>query len=127
LAVFRALLFVADKELALTNIPVHFGTLRDEAWIYVNGKLAGESHNDTSPTFNVREFLRAGINTIAVLVKCNGTSGGRGHTAVGDRRGLDGHREGNPRRSRGNDRPSFEPIKFFLTIAVSGWLAALLF
>ena len=75
-AVFRAHLFVSDKELALTNIPVHFGALKDEGWIYVNGKLAGESHDSISPSFNVRKFLHTGVNTIAVLVKCNGNSGG---------------------------------------------------
>ena len=78
--VFRAHLFVPDKELALTNIPVHFGAIKDEAWIYVDGKLAAESHDAAaSPMFNVRKFLHAGVNTIAVLVKCNGSSGGISH------------------------------------------------
>jgi len=77
--VFRAHLFVSDKELALTNILVHFGTLKDAGWIYVNDKLAGESGASISPSFNVRKFLHPGVNTIAVLVKCNGLAGGISH------------------------------------------------
>jgi beta-galactosidase len=75
--VYRAHLFVPDKDLALTNISVRFGAIKDEGWVYVNGKLAGESHDAAaSPVFNVRKFLHAGVNTIAVLVKGNGSSGG---------------------------------------------------
>jgi len=68
---------VPEKDLALTNIPVRFGVIQDEGWVYVNGKLVGESHDTAaSLSFNVRKFLHAGVNTIAVLVKCNGNAGG---------------------------------------------------
>jgi beta-galactosidase len=77
-AVFRAHLFVPREDLALTNIPVHFGAIKDDGWLYVNGKPAGESHHDASPTFNVRPFVHAGLNTIAVRVKCTGAAGGIG-------------------------------------------------
>jgi beta-galactosidase len=77
--VFRAHLYVSPDDLTLTNIPVHFGVIKDEGSIYVNGKLAGESHDATaSPTINVRKYLHNGINTIAVLVKSSGDNGGIG-------------------------------------------------
>jgi beta-galactosidase len=76
-AVFRAHLFVAQSDLELTNILIHFGAIKNDGWIYVNGKLAGESHDPAaSPDFNLRKFLHAGINTVAVLVKSGPDSGG---------------------------------------------------
>ncbi|MEI6196761.1 MAG: DUF4982 domain-containing protein, partial [Verrucomicrobiota bacterium] len=76
-AVYRAHLFLSDMDLALTNYPIRFGSIRDDGWIYVNGKLAGESHDPAaSPSFDVRKFLHAGFNTIAVLVKSKQRSGG---------------------------------------------------
>ena len=77
MAVFRAHLFVTGSDLALTNILIRFGAIKDDGWIYVNGKLAGESHDATIlPSFNLREFLHPGINTIAVLAKSGQNSGG---------------------------------------------------
>ena len=52
---------------------------QNEGWVYVNGKLGGESHNEASPTFNAASItFIAGENTIAVRVKCNDATGGIG-------------------------------------------------
>jgi beta-galactosidase len=76
-AVYRAHLFVSDQDLSLNNISVRFGAIKDEASVYVNGKLAGESRDSAaSPSFDVKKFLHAGVNTIAVLVKAGSNSGG---------------------------------------------------
>ena len=78
-AIYRAHLYVCADDLEQTSIPIHFGVIKDEGWIYVNGKLAGESHDPTaSPSINVRQYLHNGINTIAVLVKSKGENGGLG-------------------------------------------------
>jgi hypothetical protein len=54
----------------------------DEGWIYVNGKLAGESHDWSSPvSIDVMKFLHAGNNAIAVVVKNNEGIGGIGNGA----------------------------------------------
>jgi beta-galactosidase len=66
----------------LTNILIRFGAIKDDGWIYVNGKLAGESHDATiSPSFKLRKFLHPGVNTIAALVKSGQNSGGLGNGA----------------------------------------------
>ena len=76
-AVYRAHLFVSEEDMALTNITVRFGAIKDDGSVYVNGKLAGESHHAVdAPSFDVRKFLHAGVNTIAVLVKAGSNPGG---------------------------------------------------
>ena len=75
--IFRAHLFVPAADLAATNITVRFGAIKDDGSVYVNGKLAGESHDPAaSPAFNVRPFVHAGVNTVAVLVNGKADSGG---------------------------------------------------
>jgi beta-galactosidase len=49
----------------------------DEGWVYVNGHLAGESHDwSAQPTFDVQTHLHDGENTIAVAVQNHDGSGG---------------------------------------------------
>jgi beta-galactosidase len=75
--VFRARLFLPEADLSLTNIPIRFGSIRDDGWVYVNGKLAGESHDPAaSPNYDIRRFLHTGINSVAVLVRSKRGSGG---------------------------------------------------
>jgi beta-galactosidase len=75
--VYRAHLFASESDLALTNVALRFGSLKGDSSIYVNGKLTAESHEAAStPTFNVRKRLHAGVNTIAVLIKADATGGG---------------------------------------------------
>ena len=45
------------------------GTVDDDGWVLVNGKLVGESHNAGAPAFEVGKYLHAGENVIAVGVK----------------------------------------------------------
>jgi beta-galactosidase len=74
-AIFRAHLFVSGT----SDIALNFGALKGDGWLYVNGKPAGESHDPAaSPTFQLGPDLHPGVNTIALLLKCPGDSGGIG-------------------------------------------------
>ena len=76
-AVFQAHLQLTAEDLTAANALLDFGMIDDEGWVYVNGRLAGESHDWSSgPSFEIRKFLRSGDNTIAVIVKNNDGSGG---------------------------------------------------
>jgi beta-galactosidase len=76
-AVFRAHFAATTEDLAARSITITFGMIDDEGWVYVNGHLVGESHDwSSSPVFDIRKFLRAGHNTIAVAVKNNEGQGG---------------------------------------------------
>jgi hypothetical protein len=49
----------------------------DDGWIYVNGQLAGESHDwQNECVVNVSTLLRPGENTIAIVVKNTDGAGG---------------------------------------------------
>jgi hypothetical protein len=49
----------------------------DEGWVYVNGQMAGESHDwQAAPSFDVKRFLHPGTNTIAVAVANASGAGG---------------------------------------------------
>ena len=72
-------------DLAVGRAHLKFGMIDDEGWVYVNGKLAGESHNwSESPSFDVSKFLHAGDNTIAVAVNNINGSGGLSGYAWGE-------------------------------------------
>jgi beta-galactosidase len=76
-AVFRTHFAARAEDLAARNIALTFGMIDDEGWVYVNGQLVGESHDwSSSPAFDIRKFLRAGENTVAVAVKKNEAQGG---------------------------------------------------
>jgi beta-galactosidase len=76
-AVFRTSPTLSEEDLAAANIVLHFGMIDDEGWVYVNGELAGESHDwNTAPAFPVKKFLKSGENFIAVVVKNNEGQGG---------------------------------------------------
>ena len=76
-AVFRTHLNLKPEDLAATNVLVNFGMIDDEGWIYVNGQFAGEAHDWSVPhSFDVRQFLHPGENTLAVAVKNNAAQGG---------------------------------------------------
>jgi beta-galactosidase len=67
--VFRKKLSITAAELASESVVLGFGSLDDEGWVYVNGSLVGESHEwQDSPSFNIKPFLRAGDNDIAVAI-----------------------------------------------------------
>ena len=76
---YQARLFVSDQDLETTNVFIRFGASRGEGWMYVNDTLVGQTTNEASAlSFNVRNFLHAGINTVSAMVKCAVNSGGIG-------------------------------------------------
>jgi beta-galactosidase len=75
--VFRSHVTVSENDLAAEAVKLSFGTIDDEGWIYVNGQMAGESHDwRESPGFDVKRFLHPGANTIAVAVANGAGAGG---------------------------------------------------
>jgi beta-galactosidase len=76
-AVYRTQ-FTADAgTLASSSVAASFGMIDDEGWVYINGQLAGESHDWTAhPSFELRKFLHEGTNMIAVAVHNNDGEGG---------------------------------------------------
>jgi hypothetical protein len=77
MAVFRMPVRLTAADLAVVRADLNFGMIDDEGWVYVNGRLAGESHHwSDSPSFDVRKFLQVGDNTIAAAVKNNDGAGG---------------------------------------------------
>jgi beta-galactosidase len=76
-AVFRKTISLSDNDLGSIGAVLSFGMIDDEGWVYVNGKLVGESHDwQSSPDFDVMKFLHAGDNAIVVVVKNGDGEGG---------------------------------------------------
>jgi beta-galactosidase len=76
-AVFRTHFSLTEGDLSAMNALLHFGMIDDDGWVYVNGQLAGESHDwQTDPSFGVRSLLNAGENTLAVVVQNGAGEGG---------------------------------------------------
>jgi beta-galactosidase len=76
-AFYRARFDVTADMLASASIHLNFGMIDDDGWVYVNGQLAGESHDwNAQPGFEIRKNLHGGANTIAVAVKNNEGAGG---------------------------------------------------
>ncbi len=76
-AVFRTHFVMTPGDQAAGGATLSFGMIDDEGWVYVNGRLAGESHDWSSqPAFEVQKFLHDGDNTIAVAVQNHDGSGG---------------------------------------------------
>jgi beta-galactosidase len=82
-AVYRTHVLLGENEPAAANTVLNFGTIDDEGWVYVNGQLAGESHDwRANPSFEVGQWLLRGTNLIAVLIKNKEGSGGLNHGAT---------------------------------------------
>ncbi|HTA29148.1 MAG TPA: beta-galactosidase GalA [Candidatus Cybelea sp.] len=76
-ALFRTTFEATPAMLASRGVTVDFGMIDDEGFVYVNGNKAGESHDWTAqPSFAIGQFLHEGVNSIAVSVKNNESSGG---------------------------------------------------
>jgi beta-galactosidase len=76
-AVYRTHFNVGPEDLAAGDITLRFGMIDDDGSVYVNGHPIGESHDwRSSPTFDIREFVHAGDNSIAVAVHNGDGSGG---------------------------------------------------
>jgi len=76
-AVFRAKIRVTETNLAAQSVELRCGMIDEDGWVYVNGQLAGESHDwQVSAVFDLKPFLHSGENTIAVAVaNWNGAGG----------------------------------------------------
>jgi beta-galactosidase len=76
-AIFRAHVKLTQEDLDNPGARIHFTTIDDHGWIYVNNQRVGESHDWTGqPVFDIKNALHAGDNVIAVGVKNDGGSGG---------------------------------------------------
>ena len=76
-AVYRTHFTATPEQLAAPGVMLTFGMIDDDGWVYVNGRLVGESHDwEASPVFDIQKFLHAGENTIAVAVRNNEGTGG---------------------------------------------------
>jgi beta-galactosidase len=75
--VFRAHVAVSEQDLAVETVKLSFGMIDDDGWVYVNGQMAGESHDwQAPPAIDAKRFLHPGTNTIAVTVaNASGTGG----------------------------------------------------
>jgi hypothetical protein len=75
--VFRAKVNLSGEELNAVSIVLNFGMIDEDGFIFVNGQKAGESHDWQVPaSVDVKRFLHAGPNTIAVaLANWNGAGG----------------------------------------------------
>jgi beta-galactosidase len=77
IAVFRAHFDMSESDLEQPAISLHFGGIDDLGWIYINGKKAGETNDwSHSWTLDVEKLLKPGKNTVAVVVKNQGNTGG---------------------------------------------------
>jgi beta-galactosidase len=78
-AIYRTKVSLSADDLAAEGIQLKIGRIDDRGWIYVNGNLVGESRDwSSSPSFDVKTFLKAGENTIAIAVINSDGSGGVG-------------------------------------------------
>lgn len=74
---YRTHFNATENDLDSAHALLNFGRIDDDGWVYVNGRIAGESHDwNASPTFEIRSLLHTGDNTIAVIVKNIGGPGG---------------------------------------------------
>ncbi|HXT11028.1 MAG TPA: beta-galactosidase GalA [Candidatus Angelobacter sp.] len=76
-AVFRAQFNVTPEDLNAVSIDMDFERIDEDGTIYINGQRAGESHNWADPaSVDVKRFLHAGTNSVAVAVQnWNGPGG----------------------------------------------------
>ena len=76
-AIYRAHVKLTDNDLNKPEVRLHFGTIDDHGWIFVNNQRVGESHDWQSPAVvDVKKALHPGDNVIAVGVKNDDGVGG---------------------------------------------------
>ncbi len=75
-AIYRTHFILAEGALPAAE-SLRLGSIDDDGWVYVNGRLVGESHDwQNAPEFAIQKYLRAGDNVIAVVVHNAGGAGG---------------------------------------------------
>jgi beta-galactosidase len=76
-AIYRAHFTVTEEDLKGAGAQICFGGCDDEGWYFVNGEFVGESHDwQAQPIFNIKKFIHAGDNVIAVSVNNVAGQGG---------------------------------------------------
>ncbi len=76
-AVYRSNVDISKAAIDAGQTLLEFGSIDDDGWIYVNGNKVGEHHQWNSPAvFDIKSFVRVGLNTIAVIVQNKDGSGG---------------------------------------------------
>ena len=82
-AIYRSKLSVSADDLKSEAVQLKIGRMDDRGWVYVNGKLAGESRDwSSSPSFEIKPLLHAGENSIAVAVINSDGPGGLGNNIL---------------------------------------------
>jgi beta-galactosidase len=76
-AVFRTKFQVSPDDLAADAVKLDFEMIDDDGFIYVNGQRVGQARVQRMPAmFDIKPFLHAGENTLAVGVANDGGPGG---------------------------------------------------
>jgi beta-galactosidase len=76
-AIYRAHFTLTEEDLKGAGAQLCFSGCDDEGWYFVNGQFIGESHDwQAQPIFDIRKFVRAGDNVIAMGVNNGVGSGG---------------------------------------------------
>jgi len=76
-AVFRAHFTLTEEDVNGAGAQIQFPGCDDDGWYFVNGQFVGESHDaGAQPIFDIKKFLRAGDNVIAVGVNNSYGEGG---------------------------------------------------
>jgi beta-galactosidase len=76
-AIYRAHFQLTADDLNNPDIQIRFAGCDDHGWYFVNNQRVGESHDwQSQPLFDIKKFVHAGDNVIAVGVKNNAGEGG---------------------------------------------------
>ena len=76
-AIYRAHFTVTEADWEDAGAQICFGGCDDEGWYFVNGQFVGESHDwQAQPIFDIKKFIHAGDNVIAVGVNNAAGQGG---------------------------------------------------
>jgi beta-galactosidase len=68
---------ITDDQLSSVAVELEFGRIDDMGWVFVNGHRVGESLDwQQSPVFEIKKYLHAGDNVVAVGVHNQEGSGG---------------------------------------------------
>ena len=76
-AIYRAHFTLTEEDLRGSGAQICFAGCDDEGWYFVNGQFIGESHDwQAQPIFDIKKFVHAGDNVIAVGVNNGAGQGG---------------------------------------------------
>ena len=76
-AFFRAHIQLTEADLANPGVQIRFAGIDDHGWIFVNHTRAGESKDwSAQPVYDIKKYLHAGDNVIAVGVQNDSGTGG---------------------------------------------------